>query len=122
MLSFRYRIFSYEELDSDKYDALEVYIDDIVPDDMPPIRIWIDGSQDRKYDRDCKGNYLDDMGWKTPPVEFNLAAIPDGNGGTVDYRGKAVQLSFYIYSRELPPRTIGWYNTWAYVDDVRIEP
>ena len=116
-LSFRYRIFSYDELGQDRFDSFEVYIDSIF-DEVPPIRILIDGSQDGRYDRNCDGSDLDDKGWKQYQIDLN--AIPDGDGGKVDYRGKTVQLSFDIYSRELPPRTIGWYNTWVYVDDVQI--
>jgi hypothetical protein len=59
------------------------------------------------------------MGWKESP-EFDLGATPDGSGGTVDYRGKTVQLSFYLYSRELPGYTVAWYNTWVYLDEVQI--
>jgi len=119
-LSFWYRIFSYDELASDKYDTFEVDIDNVFPDDTPPIRLLIDGSHDGQYG--CRENDLDDTGWKKSP-EFDLSTIPDGNGGTVDYRGKAVRLSFYAYSRESDPkRTRAWYSTWVYVDDVRIEP
>ena len=119
-LSFRYRIFSYDELGEDRYDSFEVYIDDVL-DEAPPILILIDGSEDGKYG--CEGDKLDITDWKEFPKkgspEFDLSAIPDGDG-TVDYRGKTVRLSFYVHSREFDPeRTWGWYNTWVYLDDVQ---
>ena len=122
-LSFWYRIFSYDERIYDKHgldkrDTFEVYIDDVCPDDKPPIRLLIDGSQDGK--RGCDKSDLDITPWRESPV-FDLSAIPDGNGGSVDYRGKAVRLSFRVYSRDLPEYTGAWYNTWVYVDDVQIE-
>ena len=68
---------------------------------------------------------MDVTDWKEFPEEeapeFYLSAVPDGDGGEVDYRGKVVQLCFYVYSREDDPRrTVGWYNTWVYLDDVQI--
>jgi uncharacterized repeat protein (TIGR01451 family) len=117
-LSFWYRIFSYDELNSDKYDSFDVYIDDIF-DEAPRILLWRDGSTDGKYG--CEEEKLDITDWKFH--ESDLSAISDGSGGTVDYRGKTVQLCFSVHSRETDPkRAWGWYNTWAYVDNVRIEP
>jgi len=123
-LSFWYRIFSYDERGYDKYgfdrfDTFEVHIDDVFPNDTPPIRLLIDGSQDGKFG--CNKDDLDVSPWKQSPI-FDLSAIPDGSGGSVDYRGKAVRLSFLVYSRDLPEYQKAWYNTWVYVDDVRIEP
>jgi hypothetical protein len=117
MLSFYYRIFSYDELDDGIYDSFDVYIDNVL-DGTPPILILRDGSTDGRYG--CNAGDLDIMNWKKSP-EFDLSAIPDGSGGTVDYRGKTVQLSFYVYSREPPPRTVGWYNTWVYLDNVKVK-
>jgi hypothetical protein len=118
-LSFYYRIFSFDELDNGIYDSFDVYIDNVL-DGAPPILILRDGSTDEKHDDDCDGSDLDDTGWRNSP-EFDLSAISDGSGGTVDYRGKTVQLSFYVYSRELPPRTVGWFNTWVYLDNVQVK-
>jgi len=67
----------------------------------------------------CEEDDLDVTGWIKSP-EFDLSAILDGNGGTVDFRGKTVRLCFYNYSRELPGYTIAWYNTWVYLDDIEV--
>jgi hypothetical protein len=54
--------------------------------------------------------------WISPTGENPLS-----DGGTVDYQGRAVELCFYVYSREAnPERTVGWYNTWVYLDEVQI--
>jgi hypothetical protein len=125
-LSFRYRVFSYDDLggeEGDKFDSFDVYIDDVF-DLAPPILILRDGSQDDNFG--CDEDDLEITDWRKFPEEgapeFDLSAIPDGNGGTVDYRGKTIRLSFYVYTRELPGYTISWFNTWVYVDDVRIGP
>jgi len=125
-LSFHYRIFSYDDLkgaEGDKFDSFDVYVDDIF-DPGPPILILRDGSRDGVFG--CNEDDLEITDWRKFPEdgapEFYLSAIPDGNGGTVDYRGKTIRLSFYIYTRELPGYLVSWYNTWVYVDDVRIGP
>ena len=123
-LSFWYRIFSYDERIYDKHgfdrrDTFEVYIEDISPNNTPPVRLLIDGSHEKG--RGCDKSNLDITPWKQSPV-FDLSAVPDGNGGSVDYRGKAIRLSFRLYSRDLPEYSKAWYNTWVYVDDVRVEP
>jgi hypothetical protein len=115
-LSFWYRIFSYDEYGKDRYDSFDVYIDDIF-DEAPRILLWRDGSTDGKYG--CEEEKLDITDWKFH--ESDLSAISDGSGGTVDYRGKTVQLCFSVHSRETDPkRAWGWYNTWAYLDGVHI--
>jgi hypothetical protein len=120
MLSFWYRIFSHDEYSPDvpsKYDSFDVHIDDIF-DEASPVLLWSDGSTDRKYG--CKEEKLDITDWKFH--KSDLSAISDGNGGTVDYRSKTVRLCFSVHSREPDPeRDWGWYNTWVYVDNVRIE-
>lgn len=117
-LSFDYRVFSFDECLGGRFDCFEVYIDDVVPDETSPIRILVDGSKDGEYG--CNPGDLDVTDWKEF-AEFDLGAVPDGDGGTVDYRGRVVELCFYVYSREADPRrTVGWYNTWVYLDDVQI--
>jgi len=112
-LSFHYRIFSYDEFGGGRFDSFQVCIDDACSE-APPILLLEDGSKDGKYGCDK----LDITGWKH--AVFDLSAVSDESGGTVDYRGRTIQLCFYVYSRERPEYDVAWYNTWVYVDDVQI--
>jgi len=117
-LSFYYRIFSYDELKDAKYDSFDVYVENVC-DGEAPVMILQDGSQDSKYG--CGSNKLDITEWKLFELDLSsFTAFDDPDGPSYDYRGKSIRLSFYVYSREQPPWTVGWYNTWVYVDDVAV--
>jgi uncharacterized delta-60 repeat protein len=51
-----------------------------------------------------------DLGWARAEVPLEA------------HRGRSVELAFALWSREPPGRDRGYYNTYAYLDDVRIEP
>jgi uncharacterized repeat protein (TIGR01451 family) len=71
VLTFWYRIFSYDELnfytstDVAKFDSFEVYIDDIAPGETSPIRILVDGSKDGESG--CDPGDLDITDWRESP-------------------------------------------------------
>lgn len=120
-LSFSYRIFSYDELYNDEFDHFDVYIDDL-SDDAAPFLILRDGSTDGKPTGNQDGCIFapDDKGWIARTWSMSSVVDLGVPPQTHDLRGKTIELSFYNYSKE-PGRNNAWYNTWVYIDDIRLQ-
>jgi len=93
MLSFKYRVFSEDMLQSDKWDSFDVYIDDTL--------VLRSGNTSERQ-AGCEGIPWD-SGWEL----FLYDLSP--------YSGQDILLSFHNVSR-----ADSWYNTWAYVDQIEI--
>jgi len=102
-LTFQYRVLSYDaSLGSmDRlWDTLDVYIDEalVFRDDRggarPP------GSQGGRHD----------TGWQPATVDLSR------------WRGLEVVLRFAVWNREYDGNGMDYYNTWAYLDEVLVEP
>jgi uncharacterized delta-60 repeat protein len=100
-LSFWYRVFSQDKtvVNQGAVDTLDVWVDGA---------LVFRGGYDGTELAGCGA--ARDQGWK--PGGADLRA----------YRGKTVTLAFELWSREPDGRSEGYYNTYAYLDDVRIDP
>jgi uncharacterized repeat protein (TIGR01451 family) len=117
VLSFSYRIFSYDEHSesfSKLYDTFDVRIDDL-SDDEPPFLVLRDGGNE-PYGCDLDPY---DSGWMQETRSLSSVAEQDTDQ-THDLRGKEITVYFYNYSRD-PGYDNAWYNTWVYIDNVEIE-
>ena len=126
-LSFAYRLISYDELKYDgplgeRYDHFDVYIDD-VSDSLPPFRIFRDGSTDGKPTSDQDGCTLtaEDKGWITRTWTLSSVVNFDDELQIYDLRGKTIDLIFINLSRDAPGYNQAWYNTWVYIDNVKLQ-
>jgi len=102
-LSFWYRVISYDaSLGSDGrlWDTLDAYIGDtlVFRDDRGEARP--PGSQGGRHD----------TGWRRAEVDLN------------PWRGQEVVLRFAVWNREYDGNGVDYYNTWAYLDEVKVEP
>jgi hypothetical protein len=95
-LSLRYRIFSYDLYECDYIDSPGDYFEVII-DDAPPQRY---GNSDWN-EPNCE---IDPWDSDWMPLTFDLS----------DYQGQEVEITFRNVNTE------PFYNTWTYVDDVRI--
>ncbi|MCB0168268.1 MAG: DUF11 domain-containing protein, partial [Anaerolineae bacterium] len=122
--SFDYRIFSYDEIPEgyeDSFDKFDVYIEDGSQFRFRSLR---DGSKDGipppGPPLPCDFS-VDDSGWKTET--WNLGSIRnfDNPNQIYDLRGKTITVTFQVSSQELVGDS-GWYNTWVYVDNLKLQP
>jgi uncharacterized repeat protein (TIGR01451 family) len=117
-LSFFYRIRSYDQYDKsfeNLYDTFDVYIDDL-SDNAPKFLILRDGSNE-EYDCDLAPY---DSDWVQRIWQLGSVTEFEKPDRLHDLRGKQVALYFYNFSRD-PGYNNAWYNTWAYIDNVKIE-
>jgi hypothetical protein len=98
MLLFRYRIFTYDvlwgEMTQKFYDSFNVGLSD--PAQMSPTYVFTDGN---------RGDYgtLTDLGWREGSVDLGF------------YAGQTIRVCLANVTREDKN-----YNTWTFVDDVRV--
>ncbi len=108
-LTFKYIIWSQDASPNDQFDRFEVYINDTP--------VFEDGNRHNR-DLNCS-NW-----WRVPGPEAENSRPTDASGkwavATIteigSYAGQTITLSFHNYSRH-----DNWYNTYTYIDDIRIE-
>ena len=106
-LSFRYIVWSQDASVSEDYDRFEVYLNDSLE--------FEDGNK-------VNANLACDNWWRVPGTggdnrrEDEVEGWALGEIDLVRHRGRNVAVSFRNYSRY-----DNWYNTYTYLDDVRIE-
>jgi len=99
-VAFWYRVFSQ---DNAKFDYLRVAVRDPAGHELASL--WLRGAPEPGGR--CEQTW--DSGWQS--ATLGLAA----------YRGQQVQI--YFENAVTDPGSIkGWYNTWSWVDDVRVTP
>lgn len=126
-LSFSYRLISYDEFKftgplGERYDHFDVYMDD-VSDNLPPFRILRDGSIDGKPITGQDGCTLEaeDKGWITRTWTLSSVTSFDDPSKVYDLRDKTIDLTFINLSRDAPSYDQAWYNTWIYIDQVKLQ-
>jgi hypothetical protein len=112
LLKFQYRVFTYDHIEwqtGETGDSLDVFIDD----DLALRDNYHNPGQPAPG---CDN--LQDSGWRTPdnPWGGEGAEVDPGVLDLSEYKGQRVEVRF-----ELRTRHDGYYNTWAYLDDVRVE-
>jgi hypothetical protein len=99
MLTFRYRVFTYDVLYSESYqrfyDSLDVALYDVTG--QPLALLLRDGNTTSEYGK------LYDTGWRLAMLDLR------------PYAGLTVQLVFANYNRN-----DNRYNTWSFVDDIQV--
>jgi hypothetical protein len=104
-LTFKYLIWTQDAAPDGKYDRFEVYINDQL--------IFEDGN-DQNQGLNC------DTWWRVPGPYNPRGGVTSGWAtGLVpltEYQGELITLSFRNYSRY-----DNWYNTYTYIDEVRLE-
>lgn len=122
--SFSYRLLSYDELEGDSFDHFDVYIKDL-SNSVPAFRILRDGSTDGKPKTGQDGCTfaVDDKypHWITKTYTLSSMVNIDNPIQLYDLRGKTIEISFYNFSREAPGFSAAWYNTWVYIDDIKLQ-
>lgn len=102
-LKFWWRMFTYDHMkrpDGTKVDSLDVEVSE--DDGKTWTTLWRGGNE---ADGPPGCENLQDLGWRKARV--NLA----------EYKGKRVWLRFSNVTR-----LDGYYNTWTYLDEVRVDP
>jgi hypothetical protein len=100
-LDFSYVIYTQDGGASSQYDRFEVYLDD----GGGPVLAYWDGRADSNVS--CANWYrLPESGWNQASIDLLQP---------VDYRGKLITVSFQNWSR-----FDHWYNTFTYLDNVRL--
>lgn len=102
-LAFDYVVWSQDASVDEKYDRFEVYI-------------WVEGEQMPGTPAYYDGNTINeglgcDTWWRVPEAGWKTGEID-----LTPYRGEMVTVAFRDYSRY-----DGWYNTYVYLDNVRVE-
>ena len=107
-LTFKYVIYTWDASPSDTYDRFEVYV---VTDSSEELKLW-DGNQN-STSLSC------DKRWRVPgpdnPRDGKQSGWATGEVDLGPYKGQMVTISFRNYNR-----FDGWYNTYTYLDDVRL--
>jgi hypothetical protein len=108
-LEFDYAIFSQDaSTDAAYYDGFEVYV---LSKTSTSLKFW-DGNLN-KLGLDCS------KWWRVPGTENSRSGQTDGWAtGTIDlnaFQGETITISFQNHNR-----LDGWYNTYTYLDDVRM--
>ena len=107
-LTFKYVIYTWDASPSDTYDRFEVYV---VTDSSEELKLW-DGNQN-STSLSC------DKRWRVPgpdnPRDSKQSGWATGEVDLGPYKGQMVTISFRNYNR-----FDGWYNTYTYLDDVRL--
>jgi hypothetical protein len=98
-LAFKYVVYSQDASTSDKFDRFEVRINGNI--------VYWDGNQDNTNLDQCRYRRVPAGGWATGQVSLV---------SPVDYRGQTITVSFENWSR-----ADNFYNTFTYLDDVRVE-
>ena len=108
MLNFRYRIFTFDHLlwtSGKSGDSLDVYVADTLAMN----------DNYNNYPAPVPGcSNLQDSGWRTPDQPWGGTSYPDVLDLT-EWKGKSVEIRFELWTR-----WDGYYNTWAYLDDVKV--
>ncbi|MEW5988830.1 MAG: hypothetical protein AB1791_19580, partial [Chloroflexota bacterium] len=120
-LSFQYRVFThdliYSEFDDTYYDSFEVFLNSESYGGRRDSLCRLGGSW-QAADGDglilCDGNDSQFPTLGNPPYDTGLQTV---SFDVSDYAGSNLTLIFRVYNR-----IDGNYNTWAYVDNVTIEP
>jgi hypothetical protein len=92
-LSLYYRVLTYDQLNADKYDRFEIYLNGTLVGRF---------GDTEHYGCDMP---ITDLGWR----RFSYDLTP--------YRGKEVRLRLINVAE-----TDDWFGTWTYVDDVVVTP
>ncbi len=93
LLRFNYWITSNDKLNDAKWDSFDIYVNDT--------RIVQDGNTD--WERASCDRQPWSSGWRSSSHDLSA------------YAGQNISVSFNVVSRK-----DGWYNTWAYVDQVEV--
>jgi hypothetical protein len=109
ILTFSYRVFTYDHLTwtgGKTGDSLDVYVGNqlALQDNYENFPLPAPGCDD-----------LQDSGWRTPDDPWGGDVYPDALDLS-EWKGTSVELRF-----ELITRWDGYFNTWAYLDEVRVE-
>ena len=115
VLTFWYRIFTYDHLtytDGRLGDSLDVYVDD---------SLALRDNYENWPEPAPKCDNLKDSDWREPSDSW-FSEGPPGHGqvnvGVLDlseWEGQRVEIRIELWTRH-----DGWYNTWAYLDDVSV--
>ncbi len=107
-LTFRYVIYTWDASPSDTYDRFEVYV---VTDSSEELELW-DGNQN-STSLSC------DKRWRVPgpdnPRDSKQSGWATGEVALGPFKGQMITISFRNYNR-----FDGWYNTYTYLDDIRL--
>ncbi len=107
-LIFRYRVLSYDTVYTGSGDARKLY------DSFDVSILNMAGEELALVVRD---GYF---GPWTPTMPVADTGWKDGTCSLAPYAGQTIQIRFACYSREYDYE-MGFYNTWAYVDDIRVQ-
>jgi len=109
VLKFWYRVFTYDHLtwtDGRIGDSLDVYVSG---------ELALRDNYENRPDPSPGCSSLQDSSWREPDPPWGGEIYRDVLNLS-EFKGKQVEVRFELWTR-----WDGYYNTWAYVDDVRVE-
>lgn len=109
ILTFRYRLLTWDCLKGEKYDFFKVYISDNIP--APDLGTEVCEAPDPVPPDPCV--FGCNMG---EPKDSDWRAPPDGPIDLTLYRGRDIRVTFRVVNSD------EWFATWVYLDKVEIVP